>query len=79
MLDTNLQEMSKFIKSINDRFSPLIGKLQELSSQNAIDFATTTVATATRETGVQKAITLTTLEESVHQLWALQPTVMSKA
>ncbi|KAJ9080559.1 hypothetical protein DSO57_1023585 [Entomophthora muscae] len=54
-LDSDLQEMSKLTKSMDERFSPSL------------------------KTGVQQAATITILEESVHQVWALQPSAKSEA
>ncbi|KAJ9074981.1 hypothetical protein DSO57_1000922 [Entomophthora muscae] len=52
---------------MNERFSTLIVKRKALQ-----------VSIASRDSGVQQETTLNTLEESVHQLWTLQPLVESE-
>ncbi|KAJ9057483.1 hypothetical protein DSO57_1022275 [Entomophthora muscae] len=65
-LDSDLQEMSNLTKNMGESFSTLI--VQALQ-----------VSIASRDSGVQQETTLNTLEESILQLWTLQPLVDSEA
>ncbi|KAJ9056111.1 hypothetical protein DSO57_1036401 [Entomophthora muscae] len=74
-LDSDLQELSKLTKTMDEHFSPLFVQVQELSTQIADVPATAAVqqiqigdalqvSIASRNSRVQKATTLNNLEES---------------
>ncbi|KAJ9075871.1 hypothetical protein DSO57_1031534 [Entomophthora muscae] len=75
---------------MNERFSPLIVQVQKLFTQISGVCATAKVqqihidnslwvSITSRDSEVQQATTLNTLEEIVHQLWRMQPPVESEA
>ncbi|KAJ9083279.1 hypothetical protein DSO57_1036237 [Entomophthora muscae] len=89
-LDRDIQEINEVIESVNDRFASclsvrpsLTSRLAELSTivttQGQHLDTTAQQTTQAASTGAHAVETLTTLEESVHQLWARQPPSESEA